>query len=46
LLYRVDWRIGLGLSIFVLLALAAMVRIRAVATPSWAAERQASLDYS
>ena len=46
LLYRVDGRIGLGLSIFVLLALAAMVRIRAVATPSWAAERQASLDYS
>jgi len=45
LLYHVDWRIGLGLSIFVLLALAAMVRIRAVATPSWAAERQASADF-
>jgi ABC-type multidrug transport system fused ATPase/permease subunit len=45
LLFRVDWRIGLGLSIFVALGLAAMLRIRAVATPSWAAERQASADF-
>ncbi|HLZ24356.1 MAG TPA: ABC transporter ATP-binding protein [Ktedonobacterales bacterium] len=45
LLYHVDWRIGLGLSAFVVLALTAMLRIRAVATPSWAAERQASADF-
>ncbi len=45
LLYHVDWRIGLGLSAFVALALTAMLRIRAVATPSWAAERQASADF-
>ena len=45
LLYHVDWRIGLGLSLFVMLALTAMLRIRAVATPSWAAERQASADF-
>ncbi len=45
LLYHVDWRIGLGLSAFVALALIAMLRIRAVATPSWAAERQASADF-
>ncbi len=45
LLYHVDWRIGLGLSLFVLLALTAMLRIRALATPSWAAERQASADF-
>ena len=45
LLYRVDWRIGLGLSAFVALALAATLRIRAVATPSWAAERQASAEF-
>jgi len=45
LLYHVDWRIGLGLSAFVVLALATMLRIRAVATPSWAAERQASADF-
>src|SRR5579875_1039795 len=45
LLYHVDWRIGLGLSIFVVLAMAAMLRIRAMAIPSWAAERQASADF-
>lgn len=45
LLYHVDWRIGLGLSILVALTLSGMLRIRAVATPSWAAERQASADF-
>jgi ATP-binding cassette subfamily B protein len=45
LLFLVDWRIGLGLSIFVTLALIAMLRIRAMATPSWATERQASADF-
>ncbi len=46
LLYHVDWRVGLGLSAFVVLALTAMLRIRAAATPFWAAERQASADFS
>ncbi|HEU4322626.1 MAG TPA: ABC transporter ATP-binding protein [Roseiflexaceae bacterium] len=41
----VDWRVGLGLGGFVLLALLAMLRIRAVATPLWTAERQASADF-
>jgi len=45
LLFHVDWRIGLGLSAFVVAALIAMLRIRAVATPYWAAERQASADF-
>src|SRR5262249_380345 len=45
LLAYVDWRIGLGLSIFVVLALVAMLRIRAVATSLWAAERQGSADF-
>ncbi|HEX6122472.1 MAG TPA: ABC transporter ATP-binding protein, partial [Ktedonobacterales bacterium] len=45
LLFRVEWRIGLGLGIFVALALLGMLRIRAVATPAWAAERQASADF-
>ena len=45
LLLGVDWRIGLGLGLFVTLALVAMLRIRAVATPAWAAERQASADF-
>ena len=42
LLYYVDWRVGLAMSAFVLLALIVMLRIRSVATPSWAADRQAS----
>lgn len=45
LLAYVDWRVGLGLSTFVVLALIAMLRIRATATPLWAAERQASADF-
>ena len=45
LLYHVDWRVGLAMSAFVVLALAAVLRIRAVAIPSWAAERQASADF-
>lgn len=45
LLFIVDWRVGLGLSVFVLLGLAAMLRIRASATPAWTAERQASAEF-
>src|SRR5215216_6687072 len=45
LLAYVNWRVGLGLSAFVVLALIAMLRIRAAATPLWAAERQASADF-
>jgi ATP-binding cassette, subfamily B, bacterial len=45
LLAYVDWRIGLGLSAFVVIALIAMLRIRAAATPVWAAERQANADF-
>ncbi|GLV53409.1 helicase [Dictyobacter sp. S3.2.2.5] len=45
LLYYVDWRVGLGLSAFVVLAMAIMLRIRAAATPSWTAERQANADF-
>ena len=45
LLMVVDWRVGLGLGVFVLFALFVMLRIRAAATPLWAAERQASADF-
>ncbi len=45
LLFLVDWRIGLVLGAFVVLSLFAMLRIRANATPHWAAERQASADF-
>ncbi|HEX8996346.1 MAG TPA: ABC transporter ATP-binding protein [Ktedonobacterales bacterium] len=45
LLFHVDWRVGLGMSFFVGLGLGAMWRIRAIATPMWMAERQASADF-
>ncbi len=45
LLYHVDWRVGLLMSVFVALALAAMLRIHAAATPAWAADRQASAGF-
>ena len=45
LLVVVDWRIGLGLSAFVAVALIAMLRIRRQATPLWTRERQASADF-
>lgn len=45
LLLAVDWRAGLALGACVALALVVMLRIRAAATPAWAAERQASADF-
>lgn len=44
-LFNLEWRIGLGLTTFVLIALIVMMRIRAKATPYWAADRQASADF-
>jgi ATP-binding cassette subfamily B protein/ATP-binding cassette subfamily C protein len=45
LIYYVDWRIGLLVSVVVVLGLTGMFRIRAVAIPSWEAERQASANF-
>jgi len=45
LLITVDWRIGLGLGAFVVIALIAMLRIRASSTHHWSAERQGSADF-
>jgi ATP-binding cassette subfamily B protein len=45
LLYRLDWRVGLGLTLFVAIALVTMLRLRAAATPHSAAERQAAADF-
>jgi ATP-binding cassette subfamily B protein len=45
LLYHVDWRVGLAMSAFVVLALVAMLRIHAVATPAWIADRQANATF-
>lgn len=45
LLFHVDWRVGLAMSTFVIVALTAMLRICVVATPSWSADRQASANF-
>lgn len=45
LLYTLDWRVGLGLTLFAAIALATMLRLRAVATPYSAAERGAAADF-
>jgi ATP-binding cassette, subfamily B, bacterial len=42
LLFREDWRVGVALSLFAVLALLTLVRIRALTVPYWAALREAS----
>jgi ATP-binding cassette, subfamily B, bacterial len=41
-LWLEDWRAGLPLSIFAVIVLGAMVRLRAIAVPHWTASRQAN----
>ncbi len=45
LLFTVDWRVGLGLSAFVVVAIASLLLIRASTTPFSIAERQASASF-
>ncbi|GCE15629.1 ABC transporter ATP-binding protein [Tengunoibacter tsumagoiensis] len=45
LLSYVDWRIGLVMSAFVGTAFLSILWIRAIATPSWTADRQANADF-
>ncbi len=45
LLFREDWRAGLAIGLFALTALAAMSRLRTVAVPLWAAEREANAQF-
>lgn len=45
LLFTLDWRIGLGLTLFTAIALAIMLWLRAEASPYSAAERQAAADF-
>lgn len=42
LLYREDWRAGLGLTIFATVALLTLLRARTIAIPFWAAVREMS----
>lgn len=44
LLFREDWRVGLALTIFVVVALLALLRMGNIAVPHWTAERQASAE--
>ncbi|GCE05463.1 ABC transporter ATP-binding protein [Dictyobacter aurantiacus] len=44
LLFLVDWRVGLTLTIFALIALVMINRLHGLATPHWEAERQASAE--
>jgi ATP-binding cassette subfamily B protein len=40
LLFREDWRAGLGLTVFTLMALYTMLRVRKIGIPRWTALRQ------
>lgn len=40
MLYREDWRAGLGLTVFAALAISIMLRVRTIGVPRWIAARQ------
>jgi ATP-binding cassette, subfamily B, bacterial len=40
MLYREDWRAGIGLTVFAVLAIMVMLRVRAIGVPRWVALRQ------
>ena len=43
-LWTIDWRVGLALTVFALITLGLMMSMRAIAVPFWKASRQASAD--
>jgi ABC-type multidrug transport system fused ATPase/permease subunit len=43
-LWTIDWRVGLALTVFALITLVLMMSMRAIAVPFWKASRQASAD--
>jgi ABC-type multidrug transport system fused ATPase/permease subunit len=45
LLWRIDWRVGISITVFSLLAFFIMARFSNIAVPHWTAERQASADF-
>jgi ATP-binding cassette subfamily B protein len=45
LLFREDWRVGVGLTAFALLAFLAFIRLRSIAVPYWAEVRQQTADF-
>ncbi len=44
ILYSVDWRVGAVMTVYVIIAAAAVISLRDVAVPGWAAARAASAD--
>ncbi len=44
MLYREDWRAGLGLTVFAAIAIVVMLRLRQIGTPRWSALRQKSAE--
>lgn len=44
ILYSVDWRVGAAMTVYVIVAAAAVISLRDVAVPGWAAARAASAD--
>jgi ATP-binding cassette subfamily B protein len=45
LLGREDWRVGVGMTAFTLVALAILIRMRSIAVPYWTAVREASAHF-
>ncbi|HEU0003534.1 MAG TPA: ABC transporter ATP-binding protein, partial [Ktedonobacteraceae bacterium] len=45
LLFQIDWLVGLSVSLFALLALFTLIRIRGRAVPTWTAERQLNAEF-
>src|SRR5216684_4986134 len=45
LLFQIDWRVGLAVSVFALLANYTLIRIRGRAVPYWTAERQLNAEF-
>ena len=45
LLFQIDWRVGLAVSIFALLANYTLIRMRGRAVPVWTAERQLNAEF-
>ena len=44
MLFREDWRAGIGLSLFAVLAIFTMLRVRTIGVPRWVALRQQSAE--
>src|SRR3954454_3345771 len=45
LLFFEDWRVGLGMTVFALVALVILIRMRSIAVPYWTAVREASAHF-